>query len=282
LLEEERRPDGKIEQALTVFLTGAECPFTCSFCDLWQWTIDGPTPPGALTSQLESVLQALDGPVPDRERAERAGVGEGLSQGRRRVAVQVVMDTATLLGLAEHPAELVGYGIYRGLIGHIDKNVDPYVHRDLAARGVFLEYDGPSRLKYGPDSAVVKLISSAADGGYGDQILLGMDLARRSYYPSYGGGPGLGYLLGVFVPRLGAEGLGDMVHRIFVDLGVNSRFARELTELFARAKFSQHRIDQPMKENAIQLLETIRAGLREDEHSGQRPTLERASSRASL
>ncbi len=66
MLEEERRPDGKIEQALTVFLTGAECPFTCSFCDLWQWTIDGPTPPGALTSQLESVLQALDRPVPDR------------------------------------------------------------------------------------------------------------------------------------------------------------------------------------------------------------------------
>jgi hypothetical protein len=33
---------------------------------LWQWTIDGPTPPGALTHQLESVLHALDGPVPDR------------------------------------------------------------------------------------------------------------------------------------------------------------------------------------------------------------------------
>ena len=65
-LEEERRPDGKIEEALTVFITGAECPFTCSFCDLWQWTIDGPTPPGSLTNQLESVLQALDGPVPDR------------------------------------------------------------------------------------------------------------------------------------------------------------------------------------------------------------------------
>lgn len=66
LLEEERRPDGSIERALTVFLAGAECPFTCSFCDLWRWTIDGPTPPGALTRQLESVLQALDDPVPDR------------------------------------------------------------------------------------------------------------------------------------------------------------------------------------------------------------------------
>jgi predicted metal-dependent phosphotriesterase family hydrolase len=103
------------------------------------------------------------------------------------------------------------------IIGHIDKNADPYVHRDLAARGVFLEYDGPSRLKYGPDSNVVKLIAAAAEGGYGDQILLGMDLARRSYYPSYGGGPGLGYLLGVFAPRLEAEGLGEMVQRILVE-----------------------------------------------------------------
>ncbi len=66
LFEEERRPNGKLEQALTVFLTGAECPFTCSFCDLWQWTTDGPTPPGALTKQLATVLETLDNPLPDR------------------------------------------------------------------------------------------------------------------------------------------------------------------------------------------------------------------------
>ncbi len=66
LLEDERRPDGTVERALTVFLAGAECPFTCSFCDLWRWTIDGPTPPGALTKQLKSVVHGLSGPVPDR------------------------------------------------------------------------------------------------------------------------------------------------------------------------------------------------------------------------
>jgi archaeosine synthase beta-subunit len=66
VLEDERRPGGKIERALTVFLTGAECPFTCSFCDLWQWTLDGPTPPGALTRQIESALEARDGQMPDR------------------------------------------------------------------------------------------------------------------------------------------------------------------------------------------------------------------------
>lgn len=56
IVDPERRPDGVIEQALTVFLSGAECPFTCSFCDLWRWTYDGPTPAGAIPKQLRDVL----------------------------------------------------------------------------------------------------------------------------------------------------------------------------------------------------------------------------------
>ena len=66
LIEEERRPGGKTERSLTVFLAGAECPYTCTFCDLWKWTIDGPTPPGALPAQLESILRAQAYPLPDR------------------------------------------------------------------------------------------------------------------------------------------------------------------------------------------------------------------------
>lgn len=60
LMERERRPGGLVEQTLTVFLTGAECPFACSFCDLWRYTIDGPTTPGALTSQLTQTLESGD------------------------------------------------------------------------------------------------------------------------------------------------------------------------------------------------------------------------------
>jgi radical SAM enzyme (TIGR01210 family) len=57
-----------MERALTVFLAGAECPFTCSFCDLWRWTMDGPTPVGALPAQVAEVLRSLDGSAgrPDR------------------------------------------------------------------------------------------------------------------------------------------------------------------------------------------------------------------------
>lgn len=65
LWEEEREPDGGAIPALTVFLAGAECPFTCVFCDLWRETLVGPTPPGALPAQLRKALAAA-GPLPDR------------------------------------------------------------------------------------------------------------------------------------------------------------------------------------------------------------------------
>lgn len=61
-VEIERRPAGIIEQTATIFLAGAECAFTCSFCDLWRYTIDGPTPAGALPTQIGDALAAIDAP----------------------------------------------------------------------------------------------------------------------------------------------------------------------------------------------------------------------------
>jgi len=59
IVEAERRPNGVVEQTATIFLAGAECAFTCSFCDLWRYTIDGPTPRGALPAQIEASLAAV-------------------------------------------------------------------------------------------------------------------------------------------------------------------------------------------------------------------------------
>ncbi|MEE8134549.1 MAG: hypothetical protein V3T56_05805 [Gemmatimonadales bacterium] len=44
------------QDVLTVFLAGAECPYTCVFCDLWRHTLDGDTPQGAIPHQIETVL----------------------------------------------------------------------------------------------------------------------------------------------------------------------------------------------------------------------------------
>jgi radical SAM enzyme (TIGR01210 family) len=57
--EQERSAAGVIEDIGTVFLTNRECPFTCVFCDLWQHTLDQPTPRGAIVAQLEEALPQL-------------------------------------------------------------------------------------------------------------------------------------------------------------------------------------------------------------------------------
>ena len=57
--EQERRLDGSVVKATTVFLAGKECPFSCVFCDLWQETLDHPPPPGAIPHQLERALEEI-------------------------------------------------------------------------------------------------------------------------------------------------------------------------------------------------------------------------------
>ena len=42
-----------------MFLTGAECPFTCLHCDLWRYTLDAATPPGGLPAQIDAALAGL-------------------------------------------------------------------------------------------------------------------------------------------------------------------------------------------------------------------------------
>jgi predicted metal-dependent phosphotriesterase family hydrolase len=98
--------------------------------------------------------------------------------------------------------ELEGVPPNRVTLAHLDRNPDPELHAGLAARGVMLEYDTPGRIKYRPDSDLLDLIEAMASGGHLDRLLLGLDLGRRDYLRSYGGGPGMTYLMETFVPRL--------------------------------------------------------------------------------
>jgi 5-phospho-D-xylono-1,4-lactonase len=94
------------------------------------------------------------------------------------------------------------------LLGHIDHNPDLYYLTELASRGAYLVFDLPGRTKYAPDSVPLELIAGLVAAGLGARVMLGMDLARRSYWASLGGGPGLAYILDKFVPRLRGH-LGD-------------------------------------------------------------------------
>ncbi len=65
VIETERQPVGPPAQVLTVFLAGSECPFTCVFCDLWRFTLDRPTPPGAIPAQIEQAVRVAQDLTPD-------------------------------------------------------------------------------------------------------------------------------------------------------------------------------------------------------------------------
>jgi predicted metal-dependent phosphotriesterase family hydrolase len=87
-------------------------------------------------------------------------------------------------------------------IAHVDRNPDPYVHRKAAETGVFLCFDGISRIKYHPESVLIDCILKLVARGHEKQIMIGGDIARRTMYRNYGeGGLGLGYILESWVPR---------------------------------------------------------------------------------
>ena len=105
----------------------------------------------------------------------------------------------------------------RIILAHLDRNPDFELHAEIAARGVTLEYDTPGRIKYRPDSQLIELVEAMVRAGHDSALMLGLDLGQRDYFRSYGGGPGLAYLMDSFVPRLRRRVGDDVIRKILVD-----------------------------------------------------------------
>jgi predicted metal-dependent phosphotriesterase family hydrolase len=113
------------------------------------------------------------------------------------------------------------------VLAHMDRNPDPELHEELCARGVFLEYDTIGRIKYRPDSDLLRLIEQLVARDCGGNLLLGLDLGRRDYFRAYDGGPGMRYLMTRFVPRL-ERSIGPLeTQRILVDNPARAYALRE-------------------------------------------------------
>lgn len=98
----------------------------------------------------------------------------------------------------------------RVMLAHMDRNLDPGLHAEIASRGAFLGYDTIGRTKYHSDAAVLQLITAVQALGHGGQVLLGTDVGRRGMLRAYAGGPGMDVLGRTFVPRLRRD-LGEAV-----------------------------------------------------------------------
>ena len=106
---------------------------------------------------------------------------------------------------------LVAGGVHpaRILIGHLDRKLEKEYLFSVAKTGVYMGIDQISKEKYYPDLERIRLINQLVDAGYSKQIMLSADMARKSYWPTYGfgKGPGLTYILWRFVPWMIEEGI---------------------------------------------------------------------------
>ncbi|MGW0812893.1 phosphotriesterase family protein [Streptomyces viridiviolaceus] len=128
------------------------------------------------------------------------------------VAVHLELGTGALDVLDVLCGEL-GVPPHRVILGHLNRSPDLVVHRQAAASGCYLAFDGPSRANHATDWRMPDAVRALAEAGHGDRILLGGDTTTAAAR-SVGSGPGMPYLLRRVGPRLALAVGDDLVRRI--------------------------------------------------------------------
>jgi 5-phospho-D-xylono-1,4-lactonase len=140
------------------------------------------------------------------------------AQAHRRTGAPILTHTEQgVLGLEQVECLLaLGVDLKHVVLSHLDRKPDPAYHREILASGVRVEYDSAFRWEPAQGNPTLDLVLTLI-AEFPDQIMLGMDAARASYWTAYGGKPGMSYLLNTFRPTLRAAGLTEeQLHRIFV------------------------------------------------------------------
>ena len=102
------------------------------------------------------------------------------------------------------------------VISHVDRYKDVSYHRELLKSGVRVEYDSAFRWKEGDTNWTYLLLEELLPE-FPDQITVGMDAARNTYWKSYGGNPGLVYLLTTFRDELKKRELESYWDKLMVE-----------------------------------------------------------------
>lgn len=203
----------------------------------WSNRIDVEVLAGLFDADIEDGIDANDysGPIVERT-PHRAGVikvggSEGgpsdrdrpvfeaaaIAHGRTGAPILTHCERGT--GALEQIGLLADHGVDLGhvALSHVDKVVDRGYHREIAATGAVLEYDGSFRWGDAPNGTL-QLLEWLAEDDLLDRVVLGMDAARQGYYAVYGGAPGLTWLLDGFASAMEERGLGaDVRRRLFVE-----------------------------------------------------------------
>ena len=193
----------------------------------WRYTLPPDRLADLFVDEIERGIDANDGAGPELRRTSyRAGVlkiasdgpslsdaelaaFEAVASAHRRTGCPVITHCEAGRG-AEQVAFLDSRGVEprHVVLSHTDRHPDPDYHRALFRSGAFVEYD---RVFRGPldDSNPTLRLFAAMVKEFPSQLMLGTDGARASYWRSYGGKPGLDYLLREFSDRARNLGVSD-------------------------------------------------------------------------
>jgi phosphotriesterase-related protein len=141
----------------------------------------------------------------------------------------VPVSTHTTLGTLgfEQLALLKSLGVApsRVIIGHLDLANDLELIYRVLDEGAYVEFDTIGKLKYLPDETRAAFIASCCRRGYSRQLLLSMDITRKSHLKAFDG-PGYAYLVDQFLP-------------ILIDAGVSGEAIADMLEHNPDAIFSK-------------------------------------------
>jgi phosphotriesterase-related protein len=149
--------------------------------------------------------------------AARAAKATDAVLGSHTIKSRVVMDQLDIIEAEGHRAE-------RFISIHTQAEPDFALHKAVAARGAWIEYDNIGR---DPDDEVVALILKALEAGLGGQLLISHDLGW--FDPAQpGGGVPRPYtvLVDRILPMLRAAGVGDNTISLLTKTNPFKAFAR--------------------------------------------------------
>jgi 5-phospho-D-xylono-1,4-lactonase len=180
-------------------------------------------------SEIAENIRSETGPLPYRAGVVKIAGSLGKLTPHQREAFAAAAETSRRTGCpiithteqgtaGEEQVRLLSDGGARAahvVLSHTDRLPDIPYHRALLSSGVTLEYDHHFRtyLKDGTCPTADLVARLAPD--FPDQIVVGMDMARRSYWHGHGGQPGLVWLLTVLPALLRERGVQeDLIERV--------------------------------------------------------------------
>ncbi len=110
--------------------------------------------------------------------------------------------------------EKLGAKLEHVVLSHVDRAKSEDYNRAVLDVGVCVEYDSAFRWKNGEPNHTLNLLEKVLPD-YPEQITMGMDMAKNSYWKSYGGSPGLNYLIETIPDFLKSKGMEPYYENLF-------------------------------------------------------------------